>query len=155
MGSTEKSKKKFKDTVLGKFVISKVPDALELVGDLLPDQGVLGVVKRLVDKLPDSEVTPADKAVIHDKITELYALETADRDSARKREADIKKAGGFDIMFNLTGLVGLGVFTFMVYAITSLEIPHENKEIWIHLIGICEGIVLSIFGYFYGSAVKK
>ena len=132
-----------------------MPDALELVGDLLPDQGVMGVVKRLVDKTPDVQIAPEDKAAIHDKITELYALETADRDSARKREASIKKAGGFDIMFNLTGIVGLAIFTFMVYAITSMEIPHENKEIWIHLIGITEGIVLSIFGYFFGSAVKK
>jgi hypothetical protein len=153
MAST--GKKKFKETALGKFVISKVPDALELVGDLLPDQGVMGVVKRLVDKTPDVQIAPEDKAAIHDKITELYALETADRDSARKREASIKKAGGFDIMFNLTGIVGLAIFTFMVYAITSMEIPHENKEIWIHLIGITEGIVLSIFGYFFGSAVKK
>ena len=149
------NKKKFKETALGKFVISKVPDALELVGDLLPDQGVMGVVKRLVDKTPDVQIAPEDKAAIHDKITELYALETADRDSARKREASIKKEGGFDIMFNLTGFVGLAIFTFMVYAITSMEIPHENKEIWIHLIGITEGIVLSIFGYFFGSAVKK
>ncbi len=153
--SNSTGKKKFKETALGKFVISKVPDALELVGDLLPDQGVMGVVKRLVDKTPDVQIAPEDKAAIHDKITELYALETADRDSARKREASIKKDGGFDIMFNLTGVVGLGIFTFMVYAITSMEIPHENKEIWIHLIGITEGIVLSIFGYFFGSAVKK
>lgn len=153
--SKSTGKKKFKETALGKFVISKVPDALELVGDLLPDQGVMGVVKRLVDKTPDVQIAPEDKAAIHDKITELYALETADRDSARKREASIKKDGGIDIMFNLTGVVGLGIFTFMVYAITSMEIPHENKEIWIHLIGITEGIVLSIFGYFFGSAVKK
>ena len=153
--SKSTGKKKFKETALGKFVISKVPDALELVGDLLPDQGVMGVVKRIVDKHPDVKIAPEDKAAIHDKITELYALETADRDSARKREASIKKNGGFDIMFNLTGVVGLGIFTFMVYAITSMEIPHENKEIWIHLIGITEGIVLSIFGYFFGSAVKK
>lgn len=153
--SKSTGKKKFKETALGKFVISKVPDALELVGDLLPDQGVMGVVKRLVDKTPDVQIAPEDKAAIHDKITELYALETADRDSARKREASIKKDGGFDVMFNLTGVVGLGIFTFMVYAITSMEIPHENKEIWIHLIGITEGIVLSIFGYFFGSAVKK
>ena len=153
MAST--GKKKFKETAIGKFVISKVPDALELVGDLLPDQGVMGGVKRLVDKTPDVQIAPEDKAAIHDKITELYALETADRDSARKREASIKKEGGFDIMFNLTGVVGLAIFTFMVYAITSMEIPHDNKEIWIHLIGITEGIVLSIFGYFFGSAVKK
>jgi len=36
-----------------------------------------------------------------------------------------------------------------------LSIPESNKEVWIHTIGIIEGVVLSIFGYFYGSSVKK
>ena len=58
-------------------------------------------------------------------------------------------------MFNLTGLVGLAAFSFIIYAIVYLDIPESNKEVWIHLIGISEGIVLSIFGYFYGSAVRK
>ena len=58
-------------------------------------------------------------------------------------------------MFNLTGLTGLGAFLFIIYAIVYLDIPENNKEVWIHLIGICEGIVLSIFGYFFGSAIKN
>jgi len=61
----------------------------------------------------------------------------------------------FDFMFNLTGVIGLGAFAFIIYAIVYLQIPESNKEVWIHLIGICEGIVLSIFGYFFGSAVRK
>ena len=79
----------------------------------------------------------------------------ADRDSARKREVEKAKTGQFDLMFNLTGIVGLGAFAFMIYAIVYLQIPESNKEVWIHLIGICEGIVLSIFGYFFGAAVRK
>jgi len=58
-------------------------------------------------------------------------------------------------MFNLTGFVGLGAFVFLIYAITYIDIPYENKEIFIHLIGISEGIVLSIFGYFFGSAISN
>ena len=58
-------------------------------------------------------------------------------------------------MFTLTGVVGLGVFVFIVYAITAIEIPTDNKEIWIHLIGICEGIVLSIFGFYFGTSNDK
>jgi hypothetical protein len=86
---------------------------------------------------------------------ELYSLEVADRDSARNREVEKAKTGGFDLMFNLTGIIGLSAFAFIIYAIVYLEVPENNKEVWIHLIGICEGIVLSIFGYFYGSAVRK
>ena len=92
---------------------------------------------------------------MHEELVELYKLEVADRDSARKREVEIAKTGRFDFMYNLTGIVGLGAFAFIVYAIVYLEIPAENKEVWIHLIGISEGIVLSIFGYFCGSAVKN
>ena len=142
-------KKKFKDTAVGKFILSKVPD---FAAEILPDKGVLGVVKNLIDIEP--ALTPEEKAQLHNELVELYELEVADRDSARRREVEIAKTGRFDLMYNLTGIVGLGAFTFIVYAIVYLEIPAENKEVWIHLIGICEGIVLSIFGYFFGSAVK-
>ena len=143
-------KKKFKDTAVGKLILSKVPD---FVSKALPDNGVLGVVKNLIDSEPD--LSPEQKAQMHEELVELYKLEVADRDSARKREVEIAKTGRFDFMYNLTGVVGLGAFAFIVYAIVYLEIPSENKEVWIHLIGICEGIVLSIFGYFFGSAVKN
>ena len=143
-------KKKFKDTAVGKLILSKVPD---FVSKALPDNGVLGVVKNLIDSEPD--LSPEEKAQMHEELVEFYKLEVADRDSARKREVEIAKTGRFDLMYNLTGIVGLGAFAFIVYAIVYLEIPDENKEVWIHLIGICEGIVLSIFGYFFGSAVKN
>jgi len=49
----------------------------------------------------------------------------------------------------------LFVFVFLVFAIVFLQIPEPNKEVFIHLVGICEGIVLSIFGYFFGGIVRK
>ena len=143
-------KKKFKDTKVGQFILKKIPG---FVGDILPEKGVLGVVKNLIDN--DPELTSQDKTQLHNELIELYELEVADRDSARKREVEKAKTGGFDFMFNLTGVIGLGAFAFIIYAIVFLNIPESNKEVWIHLIGICEGIVLSIFGYFFGSAVRK
>ena len=143
-------KKKFKDTKVGQFILKKIPG---FVGDILPEKGVLGVVKNLIDN--DSELTSQDKTQLHNELIELYQLEVADRDSARKREVEKAKSGGFDFMFNLTGIIGLGAFAFIIYAIVFLHIPESNKEVWIHLIGICEGIVLSIFSYFFGSAVRK
>jgi hypothetical protein len=142
--------KKFKDSKIGQFILKKIPN---FVGGMLPEKGVLGVVKNLIDNEP--ELTSQDKTQLHNELIELYELEVADRDSARKREVEKAKAGGFDFMFNLTGVIGLGAFAFIIYAIVYLQIPESNKEVWIHLIGICEGIVLSIFGYFFGSAVRK
>ena len=115
--------------------------------------GPLEAIKSLIDD--DPAITPEEKAQLHEELVELYKLEVADRDSARNREIEVAKTGRFDFMYNLTGIIGLGAFAFIVYAIVYLEIPEDNKEVWIHLIGICEGIVLSIFGYFYGSAVKR
>jgi len=143
-------KKKFKDTKVGQFLLKKLPG---FAADILPEKGVLGVVKNLIDN--DSDITPEEKAQLHEELVELYKLEVADRDSARKREVEVAKTGQFDLMFNLTGIIGLAAFAFIIYAIVYLDIPESNKEVWIHLIGICEGIVLSIFGYFYGAAVKK
>lgn len=143
------SKKPFKDTRVGKFLMKKLPD---FAGAALTG-GPLEAIKSLIDD--DPAITPEEKAQLHEELVELYKLEVADRDSARKREIEVAKTGRFDFMYNLTGVIGLGAFAFIVYAIVYLEIPTENKEVWIHLIGICEGIVLSIFGYFYGSAVKR
>ena len=131
----------------GKFLLEKLPN---LAGDILPDKGVLGIVKNLIDS--DDNLTPQERESL---LKDLYELEIADRDSARKREVEVAKTGRFDFMFNLTGIIGLGAFAFIIYAIVYLNIPENNKEVWIHTIGIIEGIVLSIFGYFYGSAVKN
>ena len=145
-----KNKKKFKDTKVGQFLLKKLPG---FVSSTLPNKGILGIVKNLIDSEP--ELTGQDKIQMHEELIELYNLQVADRDSARKREVEKAKTGQFDLMFNLTGIVGLGAFAFMIYAIVYLQIPESNKEVWIHLIGICEGIVLSIFGYFFGAAVRK
>lgn len=142
--------KKFKDTKVGQFILKKIPGFAK---EMLPNSGVLGVVKKLIDNSP--EITPEEKQQLHEELIELYQLEVADRDSARSREVEVAKTGRFDLMFNLTGIIGLGAFAFIIYAIVYLQIPENNKEVWIHLIGICEGIVLSIFGYFYGSSVRK
>ena len=140
-------KKKFAETAVGKFLLQKLPN---LAGDILPDKGVLGIVKNLIDS--DDSLSSEERETL---LKDLYELEIADRDSARKREVEVAKTGRFDFMFNLTGIIGLGAFAFIIYAIVYLSIPENNKEVWIHTIGIIEGIVLSIFGYFYGSAVKN
>ena len=149
----DKERKKFKDTKVGKFLNEKAPKILDTVGDVLPDRGVLGIVKNLISS--SDELSPEDKAIALDHLKEVFALEVQDRESARNREIEIAKVHKFDFLFYLTGFVGLSVFCFIVYAIVYLQIPDQNKEIWIHLIGISEGVVLSIFGYYFGSSIKR
>ena len=145
--------KKFKDTKVGKLLSKVAPSVLNVAGDLLPDAGVLGVVKNLIDK--DDTIPPQDKEALHNELKELYQLEVKDRDSARKRQVNFAKTGKIDYMHDFTGVIGLVSFCFMIYAVVYLEIPENNKEIFINILGICQGITLSIFGFYYGSAVKK
>jgi hypothetical protein len=43
------SRKKLKDTKVGGWLREKSPKILGIVGDLLPESGILGVIKNLVD----------------------------------------------------------------------------------------------------------
>lgn len=61
--SDKKPKKKFKDTKLGQFLSKKVPAILGIVGDALPDAGVLGIVKNLLDKEDSTVLSPQDKEI--------------------------------------------------------------------------------------------
>ena len=146
-------KKPFKETGLGKILLGVLPGFIKGASKALPDSGVLGVIKNLIDADPD--MSDEEKAQAHDQLVELYRLEVEDRDSARKREAAIATAGGKDWMMSLTGIIGLAAFSFLVYTVVTTQVPESNKEIFIHMIGIVEGVALSIFGYYFGSAVKK
>jgi hypothetical protein len=145
--------KKLKDTKIGLLLKEKAPKILELIGDVLPSNGTMGILKNIISKDPD--LTPEEKAELHNRVIELYKLEVADRDSARKREIEITKAGGNDWMMNVTGVVGLSCFMFVVYAV--VYIPDVlNNELFIHLMGMVEGVVIgNIFAFYYGTSSKK
>ena len=70
---------------------TNAPKALDVVGDVLPDSGALGVIKNILDRDPD--VSPEQQAQFDSMIKEMYELEVRDRESARAREVEVKKAG--------------------------------------------------------------
>ena len=117
--------KKLKDTKIGLLLKEKAPKILDLIGDVLPSSGTMGILKNIISKDPD--LTPEEKKELHNRVIELYKLEVADRDSARNREVEISKVRKFDFMFNLTGLVGLGTFVFLVYCIVYITIPGGKR----------------------------
>jgi hypothetical protein len=145
-------KKKFKDTKLGGLLKSLAPKVLDFAGDLLPDAGVLGMVSKMISDDPD--ISPEDKKMLHEQSAELYKLEVADRDSARNREIEVAKTGKKDFMMTLTGIVGLMSFAFIIYAVVYVPSVLEN-DLFVHLMGMVEGVVISnIFAYYYGTSAK-
>jgi hypothetical protein len=145
-------KKPFRETKLGKFLLGSKSSMGEAIGDLLPDRGLLGVVKKLIDTDPD--LSAEEKEQAHRHLVDMYDIEVRDRESARRREVNLRRYGT-DWMFNATGIVGLLAFAFLVYTVVTTQVPESNKEIFIHLLGIVEGVALSIFGYYFGSAKKE
>lgn len=144
-------RKKLKDTKVGQWLGKNAPKVLDAVGDLLPDQGALGVVKNLIQG--DDNLDASQKAEF---ARMAFELESADRASARNREIEVAKATGKqDWMMWVTGIVGLLSFMFTIYAVVYIDSVREN-ELFIHLMGMIEGVVIgNIFAYYYGASVKK
>ena len=150
-------KKKIKDTKLGKFLWKKSPALLNVVGDLLPDSGLTGIIKRGIDLLP-SPLSPDEKKelelMLHEMEVEFYKLEVLDRDSARDREEAMVRYGAKDWLFNLAGIVGLGSFVAIIMAIIFLP-DVQNESMFNHLIGMVEGVALTIFAYYFGTSADS
>lgn len=144
-------KKPFKETKLGKLVTEKLPDAIKIVGDVLPDKGALGVLKNIIGA---SDISPEDKSLLlqeaNDFEKEMYELEIKDRDSARNREIEIAKVGGTDWMMYVVAGVVLSLLCFTVYAIFYTEL--SNKELAHFVAGEVLGFGSSLIFYYYGTS---
>lgn len=147
--------KKLKDTKIGAFLKEKAPDVLSVVGDLLPDSGTLGIVKNVIEKVAP-EKAPELNAELESKRMEfekeLFELSVKDRDSARNREIELAKAGGQDWLMYIAGLTALGTFLLMVWAVIFLGDELGENSLFHQLMGIIEGVALTVFSYYFGSS---
>ena len=76
--------KKFKDTKVGKFLLNNGSGIVNTLGDALPSNGVLGIVKGLIDK--DESLLPEDK----EKALKLLEMDMVEMQEVTKRwEADL------------------------------------------------------------------
>jgi hypothetical protein len=152
-------KSKFKDTKIGKLIKSKAPQVLDLVGDLLPDKGVTGVVKRLIDR--DDTVSDADTQMLHREVEryeiEAFELEVKDRGDARdlyKSDSVLQKV--FAVVF-LTGYICVTLLLlFGVYqsAISKIEYRNEEVAIVTMVFTAMSTKVGTVTDFLFGGSVK-
>lgn len=142
-----------KNNKLIAWVKKNAPQALNTAGDLLPDSGVLGIVKNLIDGDPD--LTIEDRKELNTMLLERFKVAAQDRDSARNRQVKLIQAGAKDWLFSVAGLTGLLAFVFLIYTVVYLTVPDQNREIFLHLIGIVEGVALMIFSYYFGGLARN
>jgi len=153
----KKDKKKFGDTKLGAFLKNKAPSILGLVGDILPDQGALGVIKNLISKdsgIPDGDKLEFEK-LARDYEQEELKMILADKDSAR----DLQKAALLqDDKFSKNYIYYLGSFIIVSAVMFGVmlffvEVPAENKR----LVEMFADIflfagALAVIQFFFGSS---
>lgn len=146
--------KPFKETKVGQFLSKAAPKIIDAVGDVLPDRGLLGIVKNLIHRedISDDQKSEALK-LLREFEVEFEKLIQADRASARIREQEfVKSLGHVDWMMYLVGVIGLAAFAYVLYTLVYITIPEQNRDLFIHAIGMVEGVAVSIFSYYFGSS---
>lgn len=139
-------RKKIKDTGLGKWLGEKAPAILNTVGDLLPDQGTLGVVKNLLDKEPG--VDPAEaKARVDAEIA--YQNNVTERWKA-DMGSDVKLA---KLIRPVTLICLMTMFMLTMIADSMDNWPFNVKDAYVDLLQV---LMLTAFGaYFAGRTIEK
>jgi len=143
---TSRMSKKIKDTKLGAWLKEKAPSILGTVGDLLPDQGALGLVKNLLDKEPDIDPAEAQAKIdaevrFQENVTERWKADMG---------SDIKLAK----LIRPVTLITLMVMFCLTMVFDSMDsLPFNVKDSYIDLLQI---LMLTAFGaYFAGRTIEK
>ena len=137
---------KIKDTKLGKWLKSKAPNVLNTVGDLLPDQGALGLVKNLIDK--DPEVDTAEGTAMVDAEIE-FQKNVTERLKA-DMGSDVKLA---KLIRPVTLICLMAMFMLTMFLDSLDQLPFNVKDSYVSLLEI---LMLTAFGaYFAGRTIEK
>ena len=144
MNNSEENK--IKNTRLGGWLKEKAPKILDVVGDLLPDQGGLGVVKNLLEKEPG--IDPAEaKAKVE--------AEIAFQNNVTERwKADMSSDVNLAKYIRPVTLICLMVMFMATMVADSLDNLQFNvKDSYVSLLEI---LMLTAFGaYFAGRTIEK
>ena len=142
----QSEEKKIKDTGLGKWLKSKAPNVLNVVGDLLPDQGGLGIVKHLIEKDPDVNTDEGVAAVdaeiqFQNNVTERWKADMG---------SDVKLA---KLIRPVTLIALMSMFMVTMVADSMDNWPFNVKDSYVDLLQI---LMLTAFGaYFAGRTIEK
>ena len=136
-------KKKFKDTRVGKFLVKAAPSILGVAGDLLPDAGVLGMVKQLISN--DSALPPKDK----EEALKLIELDIIEAQEVSKRwTADMASDSYLSKNTRPLTLIFLTVAMVFLIVLDSLNIDFGVNVEWIELL---KSLLITVYVAYFGS----
>ena len=137
------SRKKFKDTKVGRFLTSVGSTLGDGMGDVLPDNGVLGIFKRLIAK--DNTLTPQDKETAL-KLLEIDSMEI--QEISKRWDSDMQSDSWLSKNVRPITLIYLTLATTIYIVLDSLEISFKIDQSWIELL---KTLLVTIYVAYFGS----
>ena len=137
------SKKKFKDSRVGRFLTSIGSTLGDGMGDILPDNGVLGIVKGLLDK--DSTLPPQDKETALN-LLEMDSMEI--QEVSKRWQSDMTSDSWLSKNVRPLTLVYLTLATTIYIVLDSLNIAFDIDQAWIELL---KTLLVTIYVAYFGS----
>lgn len=138
------SKKKFHETKVGQFLSKTAPGILGTVGEVLPNNGVLGLVKNLIHKDPTLPAEDKEKAL---KLLEQDMIEM--QEVSKRWESDMKSDSWLSKNTRPLSLVFLSVMTIAFIWVDSHEsISFTVEQEWISLL---KTLTTTVYVAYFGS----
>ena len=136
-------KKKFSETKVGKFLGSVAPGILGVASDLLPDAGLLNVVKGLIIK--DETIKPEDK----ETALKLLEQDQVEMQEVSKRWAsDTKSDSWLSKNTRPMSLIFLTVSMVILILLDSFKIEFHVAEGWVSLL---QTLLVTVYVAYFGS----
>ena len=142
------SKKKFSETKVGQFLAKSAPGILGTVGDILPDNGVLGVVKNLISKEESLPAEDKEKAM---KLLEMDIIEM--QEVSKRWTADMTSDNKLSKSVRPLTLIFLFVSTVVLIFIDSGFINFAVDDEWKELLKML--LITITAAYFGGRSYEK
>tara|TARA_R100000935_G_scaffold36812_1_gene57798 strand:+ start:604 stop:1071 length:468 start_codon:yes stop_codon:yes gene_type:complete len=140
------NKKKFKDTKVGQFLSKVAPGILGLAGDILPDAGLLNIVKSIIKKEPDTILTPASKEIAL-KLLEQDIVEA--QEVSKRWDSDMKSDSWLSKNTRPLSLIFLTIMTIALIWVDSHHlISLTVEEEWISLL---KTLTTTVYVAYFGS----
>ncbi len=137
------AKKKFKDTKVGQFLLNNNSGIVNTIGDVLPSNGILGIVKGLIDK--DKVLPPEDK----EKALKLLEMDMVEMQEVSKRwNSDMTSDSWLSKNTRPMTLIFLTVSMVCLILLDSFNITFEVDTAWVDLL---KSLLITTYVAYFGS----
>ena len=139
---SKKEKKKFKETKVGAFLTEKAPKLVSQLGEFLPDQGGLGIVKNIITS--DNDIEPKDKEIA----LKLLEQDIAEMSNISNRWAsDMSSDSWLSKNTRPMTLIFL-TLAMTIFIVLDSTILLEIKTGWVSLL---EALLITVYVAYFGS----